>query len=62
VRVRDSAHRSLPVWQGCKRLSADQVFLLNATVPDSFDGRYFGVLSASTIAARAEPLWIIPEH
>ncbi|MBS1834394.1 MAG: S26 family signal peptidase [Acidobacteria bacterium] len=62
VRSRDSGGRSLPVWQGCKQLNADDVFLLNTAVPDSFDGRYFGVLSASTIAARAEPLWIIPEH
>lgn len=59
--ARDRGGRALPSWQGCRTLRAGQVFLLNATIPDSFDGRYFGVLSADAITARAEPLWITPE-
>jgi conjugative transfer signal peptidase TraF len=62
ARERDSVGRSLPSWQGCRTLRAGQVFLLNSTIPDSFDGRYFGVLPANSITARAEPLWIISEH
>ncbi len=38
----DSTGRILPDWEGCFRLSEDQVFLLN-THPDSLDGRYFGI-------------------
>lgn len=61
ARDRDSLGRSLPRWQGCRTLRAGEVFLLNPTIPDSFDGRYFGMLPANSITARAEPLWITPE-
>ncbi len=57
ARERDSRGRTLPRWQGCRALCAGEVFLLNSAIPDSFDGRYFGVLSANTITARAEPIW-----
>jgi conjugative transfer signal peptidase TraF len=50
---RDSHGRPLPVWQGCKTLVDDDIFLMNTTVADSFDGRYFGPLPATTITARA---------
>lgn len=56
---RDSLGRPLPAWHGCRRLRRGEVFLLNPAAPGSFDGRYFGVLSTATIAARAEPLWTI---
>jgi conjugative transfer signal peptidase TraF len=62
ARERDSGGRLLPSWQGCRTLRAGQVFLLNSTIPDSFDGRYFSVLPANSITARAEPRWIISEH
>jgi conjugative transfer signal peptidase TraF len=61
ARTRDSRGRPLPVWHGCHRLRAGDVFLLNA-VPDSFDGRYFGVLSGRTITGRATPLWTETER
>ncbi len=61
ARVRDTSGRPLSRWQGCRTLRAGQVFLLNSAIPDSFDGRYFGVLPANSITARAEPLWITPE-
>lgn len=57
----DYLGRSLPVWQGCLTLRAGEVFLLNPNIQDSFDGRYFGPLSAATIVGRAEPLWIVQE-
>lgn len=53
----DHARRHLPDWQGCHILKSSEVFLLNPTAPDSFDGRYFGVLPANTVTARAELLW-----
>lgn len=52
----DSHERPLPSWQGCKRLVDDDIFLMNATVADSFDGRYFGPLPATTVTARALPV------
>jgi conjugative transfer signal peptidase TraF len=55
--TRDHARRPLPVWQGCRLLRPGEIFLLNPAAPDSFDGRYFGVLLLDTITARAEPLW-----
>jgi type IV secretory pathway protease TraF len=54
---RDHTLRPLPVWQGCRLLKPSEIFLLNPTVPDSFDGRYFGVLPRDTVTARAVPLW-----
>ncbi len=53
----DSQGRSLPRWNDCRRLSADEVFLLMANVSDSFDSRYFGPVKTSSIIGRLEPLW-----
>lgn len=53
----DSHDRPLPVWQGCRTLADDEVFLMNSGVFDSLDSRYFGPLSVSTIIARALPVW-----
>lgn len=62
ARTRDSRDRVLPTWQGCRRLRAGDVFLLNVSAADSFDGRYFGSLPATTITTRAEPLWTEQER
>jgi conjugative transfer signal peptidase TraF len=56
TRERDSRGRALPVWQGCRVLAKDEVFLMNRAA-ESFDGRYFGPLPAASIVGRAEPLW-----
>ena len=58
ARSRDRLGRPLPVWAGCRLLSPGDVFLMNGDVPDSFDGRYFGPLPATTIIGRLSPLWI----
>jgi conjugative transfer signal peptidase TraF len=55
--AKDRLGRPLPPWQGCLKLSAGQVFLLNEGVRDSFDGRYFGVISIGQILGRARPIW-----
>jgi conjugative transfer signal peptidase TraF len=60
ARERDSHGRLLPVWQGCRTLGQDALFLMNPDVPDSLDGRYFGPLPAATILGRAIPLWTDP--
>jgi len=54
---RDHLGGALPRWSGCRRLSADEIFLMNPTVPDSLDGRYFGPIPIASIIGRAVPLW-----
>jgi conjugative transfer signal peptidase TraF len=53
----DRLHRPMPVWQGCHRIAADEVFLMNRDVVDSLDGRYFGPIRSSSILGSAVPLW-----
>jgi conjugative transfer signal peptidase TraF len=57
TRARDRLGRELPQWQGCRRISEGEFFLMNASVSDSFDGRYFGSTPATAIIGRARPLW-----
>lgn len=54
----DHRGRVLPVWQGCQRLGPGQVFVMNAAVPTSLDGRYFGVLPMDTVIGRAVPVHV----
>lgn len=54
---RDRLGRNLPIWQGCRRIADDEIFLMNSSVVDSLDGRYFGPVSASSIIGRATPLY-----
>lgn len=55
---RDSFGRPMPVWQGCRRIGPDEIFLMNRDVENSLDGRYFGPIQASSILGSAVPLWI----
>ncbi|GAA4488248.1 S26 family signal peptidase [Gluconacetobacter asukensis] len=54
----DHRGRPLPVWQGCQRLGSGQVFVMNAAVPTSLDGRYFGILPMDTVIGRAVPVHV----
>lgn len=54
---RDRRGRVLPIWQGCRRIASDQIFLMNPSVRDSLDGRYFGPLPRATVIGRATPLY-----
>jgi conjugative transfer signal peptidase TraF len=58
ARRQDRRGAALPTWRGCRRLGAGDVLLLNPTVPDSFDGRYFGVLPRACVLGRVHPVWI----
>jgi conjugative transfer signal peptidase TraF len=53
---RDLLGRTLTPSALCRRLDADEVFLLNAA-PRSLDGRYFGLLSRRCVLGRLTPLW-----
>jgi type IV secretory pathway protease TraF len=57
ARDRDRLGRRLPSWTGCRTLRLDEVFLMNPTVQDSLDGRYFGPIPVTSIVARAVPVW-----
>lgn len=53
----DRHGRPMPDWQGCAVLAEHQLFLLLAETSDSLDGRYFGHIDATSIVARARPIW-----
>jgi conjugative transfer signal peptidase TraF len=53
----DRRGRSLPAWSGCHRIQSGELFVMNPDAPDSFDGRYFGVLSMTAVIGRATPIW-----
>jgi type IV secretory pathway protease TraF len=57
ARERNLRGRPLPVWQGCRVIAADELFLMNWDESDSLDGRYFGPTLRSAIVARAVPVW-----
>lgn len=59
--AQDRNGRDLPIWHGCHRLGAGEVFLMNPDAPDSLDGRYFGPLPRTAITARLTPLWIVSD-
>jgi type IV secretory pathway protease TraF len=59
---RDRFGRILPVWEGCRLVPAQEVFLMNWQSENSLDGRYFGPLPAWTIVGRAHPLWTEKDH
>ncbi len=54
----DRLGRLLPSWQQCRRLEPGELFLLSVTNPASFDSRYFGPVSASTMMGVAHPIWL----
>jgi conjugative transfer signal peptidase TraF len=55
--ARDSRGRPLPVWQGCRVVGADELFLMNWQSEDSLDGRYFGPVPESSVIGKALPVW-----
>lgn len=48
VTVYDRRGARLPTWRACRRLEADEVFLMGDTAT-SFDSRYFGPLQRSEL-------------
>jgi type IV secretory pathway protease TraF len=55
--VADRYGRPLPAWQGCHLLLGNEVFLLMESIPDSFDGRYFGPIEMTRVVGRLVPIW-----
>ncbi|QAU22661.1 S26 family signal peptidase [Dyella sp. M7H15-1] len=54
----DRVGRPLPSWRQCRRLVPGELFLLSVTNPASFDSRYFGPVSTSTVIGVAHPVWL----
>lgn len=52
----DRRGRPLPRWAGCTTLGDDAILLL-AAAPNSFDGRYFGVMSRRQLIGTARLIW-----
>jgi conjugative transfer signal peptidase TraF len=53
----DGRGRPMTPWAGCRTLSDGELFALNADVPASLDGRYFGPSLVSSVIGRAVPVW-----
>jgi len=51
----DSIGRNLPIWEGCRILEANELFLLTPH-PASLDGRYFGPIKQTDLDGVAIPL------
>jgi type IV secretory pathway protease TraF len=45
---------------GTYRVESGQLWLLSGHDPRSFDSRYFGPISVSSVQAVARPVWVIP--
>jgi conjugative transfer signal peptidase TraF len=58
----DGHGRPMTFWSGCRPLSDGELFALNADVPTSLDGRYFGPSLRSSVIGRAIPVWTIKER
>lgn len=57
ARERDGRGRPLPVWQGCRVIAPDEVFLMNWQSAASLDGRYFGPIARFAVIGQALPVW-----
>ena len=55
AKIRDSQHRLLPAWKGCKSLKLDEVLVLSK-LRGSFDSRYIGPVKRNQIVGTAIPL------
>ena len=58
----DGRGRPMTSWSGCRALSDREFFALNADVPTSLDGRYFGPSPLSSALGRAIPVWTVKER
>ena len=52
----DTARRRMPVWQGCRHLHQNEIFVLSPSRA-SFDSRYFGPIHRDAVVAPARPVW-----
>jgi conjugative transfer signal peptidase TraF len=53
----DSRGRPLPQWSACRRLKAQELFLVSSYSLFSFDSRYFGPVKRAGVMGQAIPFW-----
>ncbi|TAL31274.1 MAG: S26 family signal peptidase [Phenylobacterium sp.] len=53
----DLRGRRLPQWRGCRRLGPGEFFVFSNRIPNSFDSRYYGPVSAQQVLGVYRPLW-----
>lgn len=53
----DREQRALPIWEHCRALGDDELFVFNPQRAGSFDSRYFGPLRRADLRGVAQPLW-----
>ncbi|MEO1200490.1 MAG: S26 family signal peptidase [Pseudomonadota bacterium] len=58
----DNLGRPMPVWRDCRRVTSDEVFLMNPDAENSLDGRYFGPIPRNAVLAEAIPIWTADAH
>jgi type IV secretory pathway protease TraF len=51
----DALGRSLPNWRACRRLQANELFVLGSQF-GSFDSRYFGPINRQSVLAALRPM------
>ena len=59
--AQDRYGRDLPVWRGCHRLGAGEVFLMNPDAPTAWMAGISGLLPRTAITARLTPLWTVSD-
>ena len=58
IATRDRQGRALPRWQGCRRMTQDELFVFSARVPNSFDSRYYGPVHRADVLGSYR--WVAP--
>ena len=56
VQFHDTHGDRLPIWHGCRALTAGEVFVFSARIPNSFDSRYYGPIQTGQIIGVFRPL------
>lgn len=54
----DRQGRPMSAWPGCRLLTKHEWFLIGTTHAASFDSRYFGPVTHTTVDGVAVPLWV----
>jgi conjugative transfer signal peptidase TraF len=49
IATRDRFGDALPRWTGCRKLTADELFVFSNVIPNSFDSRYFGPIKRKDV-------------
>ncbi|GGL35850.1 S26 family signal peptidase [Caulobacter rhizosphaerae] len=56
IAATDRLGRTLPHWRGCRRLVAGEYFVFSSRIPNSFDSRYYGPVTAGDVIGVYKPL------